>query len=77
MMHAKYHRMSPRGNLYCLKLNGVGERLRDARTKLGFKYDAAVIHNISVRYLQKGGFTEDVGETIKEGLSTYLPKRGA
>ncbi len=68
---ASNHRMTATGNLYCTVLNEkgvwkaqwVGE---DLKSRTG---------HIPVRYLERGGFSDEVKKAIKAGLSTYLPER--
>lgn len=65
---AGHHRLTKKGALYCLALNKRGSK---KRAKMD-EYDYAVIHNISVKYLQRSTLPEAVGLSMREGMEGYL-----
>jgi len=73
---ASHHRLTTHGNLYCLVLNSRGRKRRDILIRNGRHYDDASIHRIEPKYLDKGDFEAEVGETIQRALTTDYEESG-
>ena len=69
---AGWHRLTEKGTLYCLKLNGAGVKRRNAMIYNGYNYDHATLHNIKVKYLERSPLPTDVVEVIRTGMDTYM-----
>lgn len=69
---AAHHRITEAGVIYCLALNAKGRSRKESIIKHWGHYDSASIHHIGVRYLKKSPIPQEVGRTIREGLSRYV-----
>ena len=70
---ASHHRLTDKGNLYCLELNSRGRRRRDTFIKNDRHWHEDMVYFISPKFLQKGVFSNnDIGQTIWHGLNEYI-----
>lgn len=69
---AHSHRLTKGKVLYCLVLNKKGKRHRDIYIRTERHWNDGMLRFISPRFLQKGDFDKEIGETIWKGLNGYV-----
>ena len=69
---AGHHRQTKTGRLYCLMLNNNGKWHRRSRIANGRHWRDNEEYFLPVRFLVRGGFPKEVGEVIREGLTSYV-----